>query len=88
MNIAIDCRMPGRTKSGIGYYVENLVEALLRVDTQNHYTLFTLPAGAGRLPEAPQAELELLRLPNPLHTRLFRDGGVPYTLKPCPQPPV
>ena len=80
MNIAIDCRMLARTKSGIGYYLENLVEALLSLDAQNRYTLFALPGGEGGLPARPNARAHTLHLPNPLHTRLFRDGGLPARL--------
>ena len=34
----------------------------------------------GRLPEGANARTQILRVPNPLHTRLFRDGGLPSRL--------
>lgn len=40
MNIGIDCRMYGPKHTGIGRYVQNLIENLLILDKGNVYTLF------------------------------------------------
>jgi len=40
MKIGIDCRMYGPKHTGIGRYVQNLVENLLEIDKENSYVLF------------------------------------------------
>lgn len=40
MKIGIDCRMYGLKHAGIGRYVQNLVEELLKLDRENQYILF------------------------------------------------
>jgi len=40
MKIGIDCRMYGPKHTGIGRYVQNLVESLLNLDRTNEYVLF------------------------------------------------
>lgn len=40
MKIGIDCRMYGLKHAGIGRYVENLVEELLKIDSANEYVIF------------------------------------------------
>jgi glycosyltransferase involved in cell wall biosynthesis len=42
MHIAIDGRTIVRNRTGVGYYAERLVEALLHLDQRNAYTLFLL----------------------------------------------
>ncbi|MGK7344986.1 MAG: glycosyltransferase family 4 protein [Candidatus Nitrospinota bacterium M3_3B_026] len=46
MRIGIDVRKIDDT--GIGRYIENLVESLLKVDEENEYVLFFTPEGIGR----------------------------------------
>ncbi len=41
MKIGIDCRMYGLKHAGIGRYIVNLVEELLKNDQINEYVLFT-----------------------------------------------
>ncbi len=41
MRIGIDCRMMGLKHAGIGRYVENLVNEVLKIDKDNEYVLFT-----------------------------------------------
>ena len=41
MKIGIDIRTAGGEKAGKGYYTFNLVQALLKLDTQNEYHLYT-----------------------------------------------
>ncbi len=81
MRILIDGRMLCRPKSGIGYYLENLLVALGEVDQANEYTVAYLPEG----PEGPYRRFSypnfhasLLWMPNKLSTRLFRDSSLPY----------
>jgi len=40
MKIGIDCRIYGPKHTGIGRYVQNLVENLLIQDKENEYVLF------------------------------------------------
>ncbi len=40
MKIGIDCRIYGSKHTGIGRYVQNLVENLLEIDKHNEYVLF------------------------------------------------
>ena len=40
MKIGIDCRLYGPKHTGIGRYVQNLVEELLKMDSSNEYVLF------------------------------------------------
>ena len=39
MRIGIDCSSILPVKTGIGYYTQNLVKALLKVDEENEYVL-------------------------------------------------
>lgn len=41
MKIAIDVRDAGREKTGKGWYTYNMVEQLLKLDTQNQYVLYS-----------------------------------------------
>jgi glycosyltransferase involved in cell wall biosynthesis len=41
MKIAIDIREAGQGKTGKGWYTFNLVNELLKIDTKNHYLLYT-----------------------------------------------
>ncbi|MDQ1344188.1 MAG: hypothetical protein QG650_908 [Patescibacteria group bacterium] len=45
MKIGIDCRMYGSKFTGIGIYVERLVDYLARHDTENDYVLFLSKSG-------------------------------------------
>ncbi len=40
MRIGIDCRFYGGSAGGIGYYVQELVSHLLKIDSKNEYVLF------------------------------------------------
>ena len=41
MNIGIDARNTGKTKTGIGIYIEKIVEELNRADKENNYYLYS-----------------------------------------------
>jgi len=47
MHIAIDGRTIVRNRTGVGYYAERLVHALLQLDQKNTYTLFLLEDDPG-----------------------------------------
>lgn len=49
MKIGIDCRMYGLEHAGIGRYVQNLVEELLKMDHQNEYVLFVRKDFIGKI---------------------------------------
>ena len=40
MKIGIDCRMIGSNFTGIGHYIENLVQQIAKKDNQNQYVIF------------------------------------------------
>jgi len=45
MKIGIDARMYGPRVSGIGNYVKNLIDSLLKIDSENEYIIFMLKDG-------------------------------------------
>lgn len=40
MKIGIDARMYGKEQTGIGLYIENLIENIVKIDSENEYVLF------------------------------------------------
>jgi glycosyltransferase involved in cell wall biosynthesis len=47
MKIAIDIRSAGGEKTGKGFYTFHMLQALLKIDQENHYTLYTKDGIAG-----------------------------------------
>lgn len=70
MKIGIDCRMYGPKHTGIGRYVQNLVENLLDLDKQNNYVLFFNKNNF--------EELENLKLNNSLKQVKFKIVDIPH----------
>ncbi len=82
MHILIDCRVLHRQRSGIEHYLDSLVHTLAQVDTHNQYTLCYVSERTDRsrmlvMPQ-PNFSTRVLRFPNPVFVRLFRDGSAPY----------
>lgn len=71
--------MLSRSKSGIGYYLDNLLQALARIDHENQYTLFDVSGQVGQESCLPSPGLNFavrrLRFPNGAFVRLFRDSS-------------
>lgn len=84
LHIAIDARLLCRPKTGIGFYLDNLLRALAVVDSANDYTLFNV-SGEQCLPElleypSPRFRARAIRFPNNVFVRLFRDSSPPSRL--------
>ncbi len=82
MRILIDSRVLYGSKSGIGYYLNHLLYALAAIDTENFYTLFYVSgrANPGKITSLPSPNFrtEVLRFPNPVFVRVFRDWFPAY----------
>jgi glycosyltransferase involved in cell wall biosynthesis len=84
VRILIDSRMLYGQKRGIEYYLEHLILALAKIDTQNQYTLFYVSGRADKSRmmrvDARNFETKAMHFPNPQFVRLFQDSSVPYRL--------
>lgn len=88
LRIMIDARHMYGPKRGIGYYMEQLMHGLGKVDTKNEYTLFYVSGRADptqilRLPY-PNFRTRVLRVPNGWFVRTFADGWPYRTLRRLP----
>jgi len=57
MNIGIDARLYGLDHTGIGRYVAEIINQLLKVDSQNQYVIFTHPKYINSIPKAKNVSL-------------------------------
>lgn len=83
LRIMIDARHMYGPKRGIGYYMEQLMHGLAKIDSFNQYTLFYVSGRADptqilRLPY-PNFRTRVLRVPNGWFVRTFTDGK-PYQM--------
>jgi len=66
MRIAINAMAMGKTKTGVGRFISELVNSLSDVDTQNEYVVFTTPWGREHLHVRPNFEIKTPTMPRPV----------------------
>src|SRR3989344_3729393 len=62
MRIGIDARMYGPEQTGIGTYIQHLVEGVTQQDSVNEYVIFLLPAVANHW-RPPRAGVKIVAVP-------------------------